>query len=107
MDHAQYRTDVKSTRGQHKPVIPFTHSECEKLLWATEIYPDSPPGRRTQVRAFVLLLRYSGLRIGDAVALRREKIVETKLFLRTAKTGTSIYMPLPEMVIDALRATKN
>lgn len=61
-------------------------------------------GRR--LRALVLLLRYSGLRIGDAVTLSRDRIVGSKLFLYTAKTGTPVYCPLPEFVIMALDAVE-
>ena len=50
----------------------------------------------------VLLLRYSGLRIGDAVTLTRDKIKDGKLFLRTAKTGTPVWLPLKEEVIEEL-----
>jgi integrase len=89
---------LKAPIGQGKSAVPFTEVEVEKILWATELYPDTPLGRKLRVQAFVLLLRYSGLRIGDAVALKREKVVNGKLFLRTAKTGTSVYLPLPEKV---------
>jgi integrase len=51
----------------------------------------------------VLLLRYSGIRIGDAVTLKRERIdADGKLLLYTAKTGTPVYVPLPDFVIAAL-----
>jgi integrase/recombinase XerD len=93
---------LKAPLGRAKPVVPFSEDELEKILWATEVYPDSPPGRRKQVRAFVLTLRYTGLRIGDCVALRRDHIREGKLFLRTAKTGTSVYLPLPRETTTAL-----
>ena len=72
---------------ERKQAIPFTQDEVEKLLWSTELYNDSPPGRRKQVRAFVLVMRYTGLRIGDVVALRRESITDGKLHLRTAEDG--------------------
>jgi integrase len=52
--------------------------------------------------ALVLLLRYSGLRIGDAVGLPRERIAGGKLFLYTAKTGTAVWCPLPDAVIQSL-----
>jgi len=51
-----------------------------------------------RLRALVLLLRYSGLRIRDAVTLGQDRIREGKLFLLTAKTGTVVYCPLPEAV---------
>src|SRR5262249_5090865 len=93
--------------GRHKAVVPFSQEECEKLIWATELYPDSPQGRRSQIRAMVLLLRFSGLRIGDAIALRRKSLVDGKLFVRTQKTGTDVFLPLPQKVVRALKDSKN
>jgi len=55
-----------------------------------------------RIRALVLLLRHSGLRIGDAVTLERGRITGDKLFLYTAKTGTPVYVPLPNFVLTAL-----
>ena len=93
---------LKPPKVKMKPTLPFTDGEMEKLLWACEVYPDRPKGRRAQVKAFVLLLRYSGLRIRDAVTLRRQSILEGKLLLDTAKTGTSVYVPLPDVLLEAL-----
>ena len=50
----------------------------------------------------MLLLRYSGLRIGDAVRLARDRIVGGRLFLYTQKTGVPVWCPLPDFVVDAL-----
>jgi len=88
------------------PAIPFTPDQMEKILWATEVYPDNPKGRRNQVQAFVLTLRYTGLRIGDAVSLKRSSITDGKLHLRTAKTGTAVWLPLKKEVIEALEKIK-
>ncbi len=57
-----------------------------------------------RLRALVLLLRFSGLRIQDAATLRRDRIRDGKLFLDTAKTGTPVCMPLPDFVVNALEA---
>jgi integrase len=65
-----------------KPSVPFTEEELEKIMGAIEEFPDSPPGRRKQLRAFVLLLRYSGLRIQDAIRLTMDKILDGKLMAR-------------------------
>jgi integrase len=47
---------------------------------------------------------YSGLRLGDAVTLSRDRIEgEDRLRLYTAKTGEHIHCPLPPFVIDALK----
>lgn len=83
----------------------FTDAQIEKIISACDRYPernayghDNP----TRVRAFVMTLRYSGLRIGDCVGLRREHFDGARLFLRTAKTGEPVYVPLPAVAVDAL-----
>jgi integrase len=58
-----------------------------------------------RLRTLVLLLRYSGMRIGDAVSLRVDRIDGNRLFLYTAKTGTPVYTVLPEFLVKALEAT--
>jgi integrase len=63
---------------------------------------DRYPGKRDRLRAFVLVMRYSGLRIGDTIALDESRISGNKLLLYTAKTGTPVYVPLPAIVMTAL-----
>ena len=60
------------------------------------------PGNRKRVKAMILLLRYSGLRISDASTLERSRVNGTRLFLYTQKTGTPVRLPLPQTVVDAL-----
>ena len=62
------------------------------------------PENVRRIRAFVLLLRHSGVRISGVVTLERNRISADKLFLYTAKTGTPVYVPLPEFVLAALAA---
>jgi integrase len=50
------------------------------------------------------VLRYSGLRIGDAVTLPASRLSDGRLFLRTAKSGTHVSVLLPPPVLDALGA---
>jgi integrase len=61
---------------------------------------------RTRLKALTLLMRYSGLRIGDVVTCARDRLVGSKLFLYQAKTGTPVYCPLPPVVVDALKNVK-
>lgn len=72
------------------------------ILAACYHYPDR--ANAVRVRGLILLLRYTGLRIRDAVTLSRDRIRDGKLFLYTAKTGTAVWCPLPECVTDALKA---
>ncbi|HTM04449.1 MAG TPA: tyrosine-type recombinase/integrase, partial [Vicinamibacterales bacterium] len=83
----------------------FTAAEIKRILKACDQYPernafghDNP----ARVRAFVLTLRYSGLRIGDVVGLQRRDLQDDRLQLRTAKTGEPVYVPLPADAVDAL-----
>jgi hypothetical protein len=51
----------------------------------------------------VLLLRYSRLRIQDAIRLTTDKISAGKLMLYTQKTGQAVWLPLPDSVIGNLK----
>ena len=55
-----------------------------------------------RIRPLVLMLRYSGMRIGDAVGCAVERLNGTKLLLYTQKTGVPVYCPLPDFVVSAL-----
>ena len=93
-------TPLKPPKITEPPTAPFTREEVATILKACDVYPDR--GNRVRLRALVLLLRYSGLRIRDAATLSRSRIQGDKLFLFTAKTGTPVYCPLPPFLIDAL-----
>jgi integrase len=95
-------TKLKSPTVKQTPTMPFTQDEMVQILAACDRYK----GNRNRIRALVLLLRYSGLRIGDAVRLARDRIVGTRLFLYTQKTGVPVLCPLPDFVIDALNSFK-
>jgi integrase len=49
-----------------------------------------------------LLMRWSGLRIRDAITLERHRLHGDSLLLYQAKTGTPVYVPLPPYVVEAL-----
>jgi len=55
-------------------------------------------------RAFVLSLRYSGLRIRDVVTLSRDRIQDGKFFRYMAKTVTPVWCPLSPFVVGALES---
>jgi len=50
-------------------------------------------------------MRWSGLRIRDVVILECSRLIENKLLLYQAKTGTPVYVPLPPKVAELLRST--
>jgi len=93
---------IKNPKVTQPPTMPLSKEEITKILSACFDYPDR--ANAVRLRALVLLLRYSGLRIRDAVTLSRDRIQKGKLFLYTAKTGTAVWCPLPQAVTDALAA---
>ena len=58
-----------------------------------------------RLRGLVLLLRYSGMRISDAVQLTTHRITDRRLFLYMQKTGEPVNVVLPDFVLKALEAT--
>jgi integrase/recombinase XerD len=89
---------VKAPKVTDKPTLPFSQAEMQRILKACDRYP----GNRDRLRAFVLVMRYSGLRIGDTISLNEARLRDSKLLLYTAKTGTPVYVPLPPVVMEAL-----
>ncbi len=89
----------------------FSAEDLEKIIWACELFPANGiygEGNRTRIKAFVLILRYMGLRIRDVVMLEKSRIdKEGKLYFYTAKTGTPVYLPLPPVAVTALKAVPN
>lgn len=90
-----------------RPTLPFTSSEMVKIFAALDGKYAKRAGLRNaqRLKSFVLLLRYSGLRIGDAVSNGKDHIQDGKLFLYTQKTGTPVRCPLPPVVLQALDAS--
>jgi integrase/recombinase XerD len=86
-----------------RPTLPFTREEMLKILTAFEAYRKSAGLANAQrLKAFVLLLRYSGMRIGDGVKLSVEQLSGNHLFLYTQKTGVAVRCILPDFVVREL-----
>jgi integrase/recombinase XerD len=88
------------------PTLPFSDEEIEKIFWAVDLFPNRGvhgANTRARVKAFVNLLRYSGLRIRDATTLSKDKVQKGKLLLYTQKTGTPVWLPLPKSVVEELQ----
>jgi len=97
--------DLKAPKVPNKPTLPFTREEMISILTALGPYGKSAGLRNGQrLKAFVLLLRYSGMRIGDAVQLGVNRLQGNKLLLHTEKTGVHVYCVLPDIVTKALDA---
>jgi integrase len=92
------------------PTEPFTHDEmdaviaaCDRLVTRGRYDSDE---NRTRVKAFVLLLRYTGLRISDGARLDVSKVRDGRVFLYTQKTGVPVWIPIPSFLMDVLRQVR-
>ena len=89
--------ELKPPRSRSKPVMPLSRDEVASLIAAA-----SQAGKLKE-RALILLMRYSGLAIRDAVTLRRDAIDNQGILtLRRAKSGELVIVPLHYLAIEAL-----
>jgi integrase/recombinase XerD len=101
---------MKRVKAEVKPTDYFTKEEFKAIVDATYAYGNWVGGhdfehRRDRLRALVLLMRWSGLAIKDAVTLERSRIsADGNVFLYRAKTGVPVYVPLPPHVYQLLRS---
>lgn len=104
---------MKRVKVESKPTDYFTRQEFDQLVDATYAYGNWLGGhdyehRRDRIRALILLMRWSGLAIKDAVTLERTRVDEDgNLFLYRAKTGVPVYVPLPPFVHTLLNSLPN
>lgn len=104
-------TLVKAPKVTQRPTMPFSEDEMKKIIAGCDQYPNChgnyDPEYGPRLKAFVLLLRYSGLRIGDALMLERKRLKRDRLFLYTQKTGTPVCVPLPPELVAVLNSCSN
>ncbi len=77
-----------------RPTEPYTPDEVIKILEAAG----------PKDRAFLLVGRYSGLRISDVATLALSRVQGGKLLLYTQKTGQPVNLPLPPVAVESLES---
>lgn len=100
---------LKLPRITEAPVVPFSREEDKAILAAVDSYPTRNTygyDNRARVRAFVLTLRYTGLRIGDVVKLTPDRLKDERLLLYTSKAGTPVHLPVPQILVHALKVIR-
>ena len=90
---------LRAPKSTSPPTAPLEPSEVRSLLKASNGKP--------REQALILLMRYSGLGIGDAATLGRDAIqANGDLVLRRAKTGELVTVALPAEVAAALDSVR-
>jgi site-specific recombinase XerD len=94
--------DSETPRNIRPPeVVPYEAADVAKMLAACESF-GRWPYERLRARALILVLRYTGLRITDAITLERSRISNGQLLLHTQKTGGMVFLPIPAELQAAL-----
>lgn len=88
---------LKGPKTESTKVSVFTPDELSKIHATI---------KRPIMRAFVLVLQHTGLRISDAVQLRKQDISDGKLRITTKKNKTVVWLPLPPTLLGALAEIK-
>jgi integrase len=111
------RTASETTQGLGRIKVQPTQTgyfhpgEYEEIIRATYAYVDGPgnrPSGSPRIRALAELMRWTGLRIRDAVTLRRDRLgfdATTGMWsvmVYQKKTGDPVYCPIPPDVAHAL-----
>jgi len=112
--HGWLKDNPTATMGRviakHVPTDYFTADEYKRIIGATYRLGEdaerswAPEKRGIRIRALTELMRWSGLRIRDAVTLECSRLDGNKLLLYQAKTGIPVFVPLPPHVADLLRS---
>ncbi len=98
--HERIQTQPLTTPEQFSQIIAATFKLDEDRYTARDV---REYGR--DLRAIFQLMRWTGIRLIDALMLKRSAVTDGRLNLRTKKTGKVIKdRPLPQVVIDALGA---
>jgi len=102
-------SELKAPKVTLCPTLPLAQEEMMRTLAAIEKYKEATSSNGMEnarrLRGLVLLLRYSGMRISDAVQLTADRITGRRLFLYMQKTGEPVNVVLPDFVLKALEET--
>ena len=85
---------------------PFTHEQQIAIFNALPDFPDEYGRGGTsiaaQTKAFVYLLRYTGMAIGDVTKLEKADVQGCRIRTYRKKTGEDVFAKVPQFVVDTL-----
>ena len=89
--------------------LPYERDEVMDLLKACELRRKGETElawqNKVRLKSLIMVARYTGLRISDAVMLTPEKVEGGRAVLYMAKTGVPVYVPLPKFLVEQLART--
>ena len=92
--------------------MPFTDEQVDGILKACDQFEDRPWANRfgsgiwtgEDMKEFVWMLLYTGLRISDIVLFDLERLHGNEVFLRAKKNGGDVFTYIPDWLRDRLIA---
>jgi site-specific recombinase XerD len=99
--------DIEAISPDQSETLPLLGGRYEAVIAATyrydeEMRPDDQFGE--ELRSIIELMRWTGLRISDAVSIKRQSFENNRLRLRLQKTQNWHTVIVPDRVISALLA---
>jgi len=91
-DTTKKKEDVKYLNPERFAAV---LAQCDEFTRMTDY-------NKQRIKALVLTMRWTGLRISDAVVLTSDKIKGDVLYVRTKKASTSVQIPLHPELTEAL-----
>jgi site-specific recombinase XerD len=98
---------LKPPLTEDAPADPISEEDLADLIGAIERMPTRDGEKNMshdRLLAMILLLRHTGLRIGDIVRFSTDRLKGNSAFLHMAKTGNPLWLPLPEFLVAKLNA---
>ncbi len=100
---------IKPPKVKPGQTLPLTRDEMTALLVACDALIQSVPLSAKlgmlRLKSLILLMRYTGLRISDAVGFTTDRLDGNKVFLYTKKTGEPVSTKLPGAILEVLLST--
>jgi site-specific recombinase XerD len=94
----------KGIRNTQK--LPFSNDEMSRILHVAQTIHlhEQQTASNLDLYAFILTMRYTGLRISDTGLLAADRLEDDRLFLYVEKSGALVYCPLLPWVANVLRS---
>lgn len=100
---------IKLPKASICPTMPLTPQQWLDVLTACDKFLAKAPAdgklNALRLKTLLVVMRYTGMRVSDAVTLTIDRLDGNRLFLYTQKTGVPVYTVLPDSVLRVLEAT--
>jgi site-specific recombinase XerD len=94
----------KAVKNKKHEVKYLTRQQMGDIMWAVDQFPRMTDRHKTRLKALILTMRWSGLRISDATLLKTENVRNGVLYRTTKKAKTDVQIPLPDEVLSLLNS---